>query len=202
MEQLVDMEIEIFNVDSTETNENSTPIFTVDKHFVLNCRKTCTQSHWTHYVSSLVRYGGLACIIILLPCTLAPGVTHCIINDAICGKYHFGSYKIFHKFDVAILIVMVKACLCLKIILLLSTFENFVLLTYVHISHICKILDIMYEACMSIYTTHMKPLASTMWPGMLYTDDKIANDASINNSFWLHFANRICSSKCLITNRY
>ena len=39
-----------------------------------------------------------------------------------------GKYNIFHRLDDTMLFVMVKACLHLKIILLLRTFENFVLI--------------------------------------------------------------------------
>ena len=37
----------------------------------------------------------------------------------------------------------------------------------------------LFGECISINVPYMKSLASTMWPGMLYTDDDIDADTSI-----------------------
>ena len=59
---------------------------------------------------------GWACIIILVPHTLAQGVTYCTAICAIGDKYNFGKYDIFHRPDEAMLFVMLKAYLYLKLI--------------------------------------------------------------------------------------
>ena len=56
------------------------------------------------------------------------GVTHCIANGAICGKYNIGRYNIFHRLYEVMLFVMVKACLHLQNILLFKAKKELSLL--------------------------------------------------------------------------
>ena len=56
---------------------------------------------------------------------LSPG---CVGGGCCCLIFLFGKFNIFHRPDEAMLFVMVKVCLRLKIYLFYGTFENFVLL--------------------------------------------------------------------------
>ena len=55
------------------------------------------------------------------------GSTHCTTNGVIYGTYTV-KYSIIHRPNEAILLVMVKLCLHLKIILLFTTLNHFILL--------------------------------------------------------------------------
>ena len=50
-------------------------------------------------------------------------------TSSICKWYNFGKYNIFYTSDEAMLFVMAKVCLWLKIFLFYKTCENFFLLT-------------------------------------------------------------------------
>ena len=72
-------------------------------------------------------------MVLPLPCHLHgnTSATHHTTHDAICGKYNFGKYNIFHRPDETILFLMVKGCLHLKTFCFLRT-ENFVLLMHAY----------------------------------------------------------------------
>ena len=49
-------------------------------------------------------------------------------TGVICSVYNFGIHNIFHRPDEVMLLVMVKACLCLGMFVFYRTFEHFILL--------------------------------------------------------------------------